>query len=249
MNYLIDKLNSLKPYGVVGIKQSFEDEGVIYDDVVTMRRITEICSVPLYVKIGGCEAKSDINNCIRLGVDSIIAPMVETEFSMKKYLGSVAEDTEIEMMFVCETKTAVENIQSILTVPGADRLGGIVFGRSDFTKSLNLSKSEVDSEVVNSYIEKTLRIAKEHFLKTTMGGNISVRSTQFIQKLFMAKLLDKIETRNVVIGLNDSNINNLSQTIQTVLDFEMDWLRYKAKQYSTIAEDCIYRAALLQNRK
>ena len=40
---LSDSLNSLsKIHNVVGIKQSFEDEGAILSDVITMRRITEL---------------------------------------------------------------------------------------------------------------------------------------------------------------------------------------------------------------
>lgn len=249
MNFLVDSLNFLKLYGVSGIKQSFEDEGVLDNDVVTMRRITELCSLPLYVKIGGCEAKSDINTCISLGVNCIIAPMIETEFAMSKYLSAVNHKSNIDMMFVCETKTAADNIESILGVSGSDRLCGLVFGRSDFTKSLGLSKSEVDSDIVNQYVEKILNESKQMGLVTTIGGNVSVKSVNFIQKMYESNLLDKIETRNVVISLNDRNIGDLSDTIRHVLDFEVSWLRYKAKQYSSISDDCIYRSALLENRK
>lgn len=249
MKFLTENLNFLKLEGIAGIKQSFEDEGVLYDDVVTMRRITEICSLPLYVKIGGCEAKSDINSCIKLGVDSVIAPMIETPFAMEKYLGTVDDINKIKMMFVCETKTASQNIESILNVSNSNKLDGLVFGRSDFTKSLGLSKSEVDTEIINQHVEKVLRIAKDKNLRTTMGGNISTKSSEFIKMMYRSNILDKIETRNVVIELNDKNINDLQKTIRKVLDFESEWLRYKAKHHSEISEDCIYRAALLENRK
>ena len=87
MKQLIDQLSYLKKeYNIAGIKQSFEDEGVPYDDVVTMRRITELCGLPLFVKIGGCEAKTDIRNCINLGVDAVVAPMIETPFALSKFL-------------------------------------------------------------------------------------------------------------------------------------------------------------------
>lgn len=249
MKDLIVSLKQLKDIGVVGIKQSFEDEGVLYDDVVAMRRITELCSLPLYVKIGGCEAKSDINNCIKLGVDTIIAPMIETEFAMTKYLGTVDDTDTINMMFVCETKTAVENIDLLIGVPLSDKLSGLVFGRSDFTKSLGLNKSEVDCEQINNHVEKTLQRAKTKNLTTTLGGNISVNSTTLIKKLYELNLLDKIETRNVVIKLNDSNICDLTQTIRKVLDFEVNWLEYKSKHYFKVSDDCIHRAGLLKNRK
>mgnify|MGYP001159727531 CR=1 FL=1 len=58
------QLEALMERGVVAIKQSFEDEGVILSDVFTMRRITEPIGTNVYVKIGGCEAITDINNCL-----------------------------------------------------------------------------------------------------------------------------------------------------------------------------------------
>ena len=73
--YLQQELSKLKSVGITGIKQSFEDEGVILSDVATMRRITESIGTSVYVKIGGCEAITDINNCLSIGINSIIAPL------------------------------------------------------------------------------------------------------------------------------------------------------------------------------
>ena len=61
MNKLIKYLSELSQKGVVGIKQSFEDEGVLFDDVVKMKKICDSSDIFLSVKIGGCEAISDIN--------------------------------------------------------------------------------------------------------------------------------------------------------------------------------------------
>ena len=80
----LEKLS--KSYGIIGMKQSFEDEGVLLNDVVAFKRVTEVCGLQSYVKIGGCEAKSDLYNCIRMGINGIIAPMVETPFALSKSL-------------------------------------------------------------------------------------------------------------------------------------------------------------------
>jgi len=244
---LVEKLKDIKKEGIVGIKQSFEDEGVVYGDLITMRRITDICSLPLYVKIGGCEAKSDVNTCMSLGVDCVIAPMVESCFAMSKFVGMSNE--HLDMMFVCETLTAHKNLESMLTENDISCISGMVFGRSDFVKSIHLPKSEVDSNIVCEYVEKAMRVAKQNNLMTTMGGNISTKSSDFIKKLYERGLLDRVETRNIIIGLNDSNVNKLSTTIQHVLDFELSWLESKQEKYSIIAEDCKYRSELLRNRK
>ena len=246
-NKLIKKLNDLKNQGVVGIKQSFEDEGVIYDDLVSMRRITDICSLPMYVKIGGCEAKSDVNTCIALGIDCVIGPMIESSFAMSKFINMANKN--INMMFVCETVLAYQNLESMLTENDISSLSGMVFGRSDFVKSMGKPKSEVDSYSVSVYIENAMTIAKQNNLITTMGGNLSTKSSEFIKKLYEKRLLDRIETRNVIIELNDSNTQDLTNTIQRVLDFELSWLENKQEKYGDIVEDCRYRSELLRNRK
>ena len=247
MNNLINMLNDLKDIGVVGIKQSFEDEGVIYEDLIRMRRLTDICHLPLFVKIGGCEAKSDINNCVALGVDCVIGPMIESPFAMSKFVGM--SNKKINMMFVCETIAAVNNLESILSDNNIETLSGMVFGRSDFAKSLNLSKSEVDSPRVCAKVKLALEVAKRHKLLTTLGGNLSTKSSDFISQMFGEGLLDRVETRNVVIELNEGNVKNLSETIQKVLDFELSWLENKNEKYNAIIEDCVYRSELLRNRK
>ena len=57
MKKLIKKLIEIKKFGVTAIKQSFEDEGASFHDVLLMRKITSAAKVELNVKIGGCEAK------------------------------------------------------------------------------------------------------------------------------------------------------------------------------------------------
>ena len=81
---LINELKKLSNKGVVGVKQSFEDEGVLFDDVVKIKRMCDSSNIFLSIKIGGCEAISDINNCLLLDTDKIVAPMVESEFALQK---------------------------------------------------------------------------------------------------------------------------------------------------------------------
>jgi hypothetical protein len=43
MEHLITKLKQLaKSHQIIGMKQSFEDEGVLLKDVITIKRITEL---------------------------------------------------------------------------------------------------------------------------------------------------------------------------------------------------------------
>ena len=129
------QLTSLIDRGVVGIKQSFEDEGVIIDDVLKIKRLCDSLKLELNVKVGGCEAISDINNCLSLDVSGIVAPMIESEFALEKFIESIISNTNDEIrsktdFFInIESKTAVSNLKEILSSPSSKLLTGIVVGR------------------------------------------------------------------------------------------------------------------------
>ena len=58
--YFIKKLKEIKKLGVSSVKHSTEDEGMSFNDITLMRKITSQAGVNLNIKIGGCEAKNDI---------------------------------------------------------------------------------------------------------------------------------------------------------------------------------------------
>ena len=71
---------------MAGIKQPLEDEGASFNDIKIMKKITSPTKVDLNVKIGGCEAKNDIFFCKKIKTNSIVAPMVESEYVLRKFI-------------------------------------------------------------------------------------------------------------------------------------------------------------------
>ena len=225
---ITDQLMSLKKSGVVGIKQSFEDEGVILEDVLRIKRLCDKLELKLNVKIGGCEAISDINNCLSLETSGIVAPMIESEFALEKFVESIISNTNdqdrsaIDFFINIESKSAIQNLDKILSSPSSKLLKGIVVGRSDLTKSFNFT--------------------------TIMGGNIGHSSTRFIEDLVADNLLDKIETRNVIVDLAKSGTKDMDDLIKNALLFESQWMQYKAQFYNNIGESYIKRSKTILDR-
>ena len=248
MKQLIKQLKSLKHLDVVGIKQSTEDEGALHTDILTMRRITESCGLKLSVKIGGCEAKTDIEFCDMIGSDGIVAPMVESEFAMQKFIESTIDMKDIKYYINVESKTAYKNLSNILDSPSSKLLSGIVIGRSDLVKSYGYDNTQVDTKFINDIVKDILTQCKKYNLDTLMGGNISPTSSVFIKKMYDSKLLNYIETRNVIIKLTDKNCNNISEIIKSSLMFESEWLEYKSNFHSKISEQYINRSIQIKNR-
>lgn len=252
---LLTNLKQLKKeYGVVGIKSSFEDEGVIFNELIKLKELCLSSGIELNIKIGGCEAISDINNCLLLNVDGIVAPMVESPFALEKYITSVNNNLtpqlrkKINFFVNIESKTAYENIKDILDSDSCRYLSGIVVGRSDLTKSFGLTKENVNDDEIYNIVEEIFTEAKKYKLMTVMGGNISVNSIDFVKKLYNKNLLNKIETRNIIFKLNKKNVNNLEEAVKGALSFESLWLRTKSSYYMTVGNSYLNRANVLDDR-
>jgi len=231
MKKIIIELKKLKKFGMIAVKQSLEDEGATFKDIELMRKITLKAGINLNVKIGGCEAKNDIYFCKLIRANSIVAPMVESEYALRKFI-QIAYDPKDKFtnLFInIETKNALANLKKIINSKYFKYLNGIVFGRSDIAGSYNLEKKDVDSKKIFFRIKKALLLLKNKKKNIKMGGSITPTSVDFIRNVYTKKLLKSIETRNIEIELNKRNLENLNQSINQIFIFEMNWLKYKSK--------------------
>jgi len=251
---MIEILKILKDeYGVIEIKAEFEAEGSRIEEMMRLKDVTSSVNLPIILKIGGAEAVTDIYNGIILGVNGLIAPMVETSYAVSKYLGVIENLVQpdnresIEFAINIETITAVNNIEDIVALENLNFLSSITFGRSDFTQSMGLSKTEVNSDIVYKHVYKIAKIAKEKDLKFAMGGNITKNSIDFIQKLYSESLINKYETRKVVFDACFIE-KNPAEGIELALKFELLWLKSKRRFYSKIKEEDEYRISNLKER-
>jgi len=242
MEKLIKKLRHLKRYNIVGIKQSLEDEGANFNDLMIMRKITKKTKVKLNVKIGGCEAKNDIFFCKKISTDSIVAPMVESEYALKKFIQCAGKNKKTQLFVNLETNLSLINLPKIVKSKSFKYLDGIVIGRSDLAGSLKLSKKDVNKKLIFKKVHNTFKKIKS--LKKNMifkmGGSITPLSKDFINQLYQKKLLHNIETRNVEVKLSKFVISNLDKIISLIFDFELEWLRFKLNKKNIKRDKLIF---------
>ena len=203
MNNLINQLKILKKLGVVAVKQSLEDEGASYDDLLIMRELTNRSKLKLDIKIGGCEAKNDINFCKKIIVDGIVAPMVESDYALTKFIQVLRNNTRQNLYVNFESIQAFKNLNKILKNPNFKKLKGVVIGRSDLVGSIGLGKDTVDSKKTYNLVYPVLKKIKKQKMIVKMGGSITSKSKFFVSKLYQKKLIDIIETRNIQLKLNN----------------------------------------------
>ena len=232
MKKLINSLKILRKIGVIGIKQSFEDEGASFKDIENMRLLTKAAKIHLNVKIGGCEAKNDIFFCQKIKANTIVAPMVESEYALRKFVQCANIGGKSSLLINLETNLSLKNLDKMIKSKSFNFLDGVVIGRSDLAGSLSLSKNDVNSKTIFDKVEKAFNKIKKYSKKKIifkMGGSITPKSKFFINKLYLKKLLHSVETRNVEIKLSKTTIKNIDKIVIEAFKFELDWLKFKLK--------------------
>lgn len=244
-----ESLERLKnDYGIVEIKAEFEAEGSRKDELIMLRELVEFAGLGLIIKIGGCEAVHDIDQCKLLDVDGIMAPMIESPFAMDKFCAAVkkvyGESPNIERIINAETITCLKCFDDILE-HGKGFLTGVTVGRSDLSASMGISKKDIESDKVFEATKEFCVKAKEANLVTNFGGNIGVESIPFIKA--MNPYIDRFETRKVVIAKNN-DAAFLKEAIVRALEFELLYLRLKSDYYMSMANEDAMRIKRLENQ-
>lgn len=183
----------------VSLKGEFEAEGLGRDDLAAEALFAARKQLAYLVKIGGCEAKADVNYLVSLGITSIVAPMIETPFAMEKYMEILPADHFDHVSVTIETISAVNNIEGI--IDAGNKLNSVTIGRTDLTASYD--GGGVESTATMDMVRKVARAAKNKGLSVTMGGSIS-KSTRLLLLLDseLQSLLDFVETRKVVLPID-----------------------------------------------
>ena len=247
MDNLQKILLQLKDLGCSGIKISYEDEGALLNEMISMRYLTATIGLDLSIKIGGCEAKRDIVDCIDIGCDTIVAPMIESSFSLKKFLNSLNQyGYEREKGFNLETINAYKCLNEL--EHEFKNLNFVTVGRVDFVGSLNKNRSFVNTDEMLEIVSNIFTKAREHNTKCYLGGAISIDSKAFIKKLLEQSLLDKFETRYIIFDCHKIDFEKFDELLLLANVFEVEWLKYINKKYSLLANKDIQRIKMIEGR-
>ena len=167
-----------KKYKLIGVKAEFEAEGSSFEDVSNLRSITNTCNTKVFVKIGGVEAINDIYKCLEIGVDGIIAPMVESKFAAFKFVDFFRKKRFKKIPHLSiniETKTGYENIDDIISQSDGF-VNNITIGRSDLSKSFFKPSITPDGKYLQKIIIDISKKAKKANITTTVGGSLSLKT-------------------------------------------------------------------------
>ncbi len=251
---MVDTLKDLKEnHYVTGVKAEFEAEGTRLEEALRLKEVCMKADLGLTIKIGGCEAVRDLYECRVIGVERIVAPMVESAYALKKFLAAVGlavpPDERQELLFAAniETVTACRAFDEMLALPEIGQLNGIVMGRVDLTGSMGLTREDINCPAVFDLTRELVVKAKAKGLENAIGGGVSAHSLPFFRNL-PPGTLDRYETRKVIFRCPEALNDSADRGILKAVGFELLWLKNKRDYYGLISREDEQRIVMMEAR-
>jgi len=238
-------------YGVVAVKAEFEAEGTRPDEFLRLLDLARRADLKVALKIGGCEAVSDLIASKVYGVDYIIAPMVETRYALSKFIDAKNKTHgqgghATEFLFNLETETTLGNLTDMLPI-ARSAVDGIVFGRVDFTLSRGMPRGSINERPITDAVLKVARVCADSDLQLVVGGSVSTDAISALREI-QAIRLDRFETRKIIFAGEAVQHNSIFAGIRNAVDFELAWLKNKRDYYGFIAKEDEQRIAMMEAR-
>jgi hypothetical protein len=236
-------LHHVKQLGATGLKAGFEAEGQDLDEVVRMSTLDP--ELPLTVKIGGPEARTDLRNLVDWSITRFVAPMIESPFAVLKTVQNAAattggEPSRLEICLNLESVAAHAARREILGCAAAAAVAKVNVGRTDLAASLAVP---VESRQVHEMTHDIVVEARRAGKGTSIGGSLTPAT---IEGLLAAFRPDEFETRHVIFTA--ARVRDAREAVSVALRLELALIGWLDAPRVHRQRDAEIRAGALRGR-
>ncbi len=244
--FLRQALSRLKlEYGACCLKLSTEDAAMSLEQI---RYWVELSAgvLPVLVKIGGPNARNDIRQLLKLDIDGLIAPMVESVYGLENFIAAVQDFTtpmqmhRLKKHINIETVTALEQLDAILEASEAGLLDEITLGCSDLSKSMKKDRMDPD---VQACVRQAVSAIREWGISVSIGGGVTPENIDAILKDLKPQ---KFNTRVVTFAVKPDTA--FGPAVFESLQFELRMLEHDHQQGFISEDEEKFRARELKKR-
>lgn len=245
--------NGKNNLGFTHVRAEFESEGIRDDELLRLVELTYRADLSLVLKIGGCEAVSDLLKAKQLGATTIIAPMIESSYAVYKFVQSAervfseSERSDVDLLINIETIQGYEQREAITDKCVAHGLSGIVFGRVDFCGSLGMGRKDVNKPEVTRRLIDVASLCRSKDLRFVVGGGVDAESVPILGEI-KDTYLTHYETRKIAFDLTALSSRFAHQGLIEASRFELLWLKNKCNYYKNLSNEDQTRLKMLERR-
>ncbi|MBW0432044.1 aldolase/citrate lyase family protein [Leptospira yasudae] len=208
-------------YPICGLKGGTETEDMDADEI----RILHLAAkdlVPVTVKIGGPEARTDIRMLVKEEIEGICAPMIESSYALKNFIQTLKSMLtpvnygKVSKSINLETITGYKNLMEIADSRSFEDLDQVTAARSDLSASMGMIP---DDEEVMRVTKNIVYLSRERGKRTSVGGTITKSNFRKVAEVIGP---DLINSRHVVVNTSEALKKNPEEVAEAMLFFEIE---------------------------